>query len=210
MDEYETTEHPSYGMIEIGRWQGGGQVLFGSSIEHHNTIHITILEGAYRRDLSHDWYYSRKPIVEVAMSQTQFAEAITNIGSGTPCTITYRTDKGKMPPVPFESKVKQFNDEFSKDMKGIASKCDDIIKEAEERKLPKAFVSKLQMLKQDLGSNMPFVNQSFTEQMESTVKEAKGEVEAFISHKVHSLGLEALRNELPTINEAKMLEKGEK
>ena len=201
-------EHPSYGMIEIGRWQGTGQFLFGSSIEHHNTISISILEGVYNRDLHHDWYFSRRPIVTVQMSQTQFAEAITNLGTGTPCTIQYRVDKGNIPPVPFESKVKQFNDEFDKDMKGIASKCDAIIQEAEERKLPKSFMSKLKMLKQDLAANVPFMNESFTEQMEHTVKEAKGEIDAFINHKVHSLGLEALRDQLPTISETKLLNKG--
>jgi Skp family chaperone for outer membrane proteins len=203
--DIQTNKHESYGMIQITRGQSSGQHLFGSSIEHHHTINISIMEGEHHRDLNRDWYYGHKAIVEIMLSPTQFADAITSIGSPSPCTIRYRMDKGGMEKPPFESKIRQFNNEFEKDMKEIASKCDALIKEAQERKLPKSIQHQLAMLRQDLASNIPFVNQSFSEQMENTVKEAKGEVEAFISHKVHSLGLEALREQLPTINETKLL-----
>jgi hypothetical protein len=204
--DMQTNEHESYGMIQISRGSGTGQHLFGSSIEHQHTINISIMEGKHQRDLNRDWYFGHKPIVDIVLSPTQFADAITSIGSASPCTIRYRMDKGMMEYPPFESKIKQFNDEFEHDMKKIASKCDALIKEAEDRKLPKTILHQLQMLKQDLASNIPFVNRSFTEQMENTVKEAKGEVEAFISHKVQSMGLQALQSQLPTISETKMLE----
>lgn len=209
MEGFETTKHESFGIIEINRTTGSRDHLFGSSIEHQHTINLRILEGEIQRGLSRDWFHGGKIIVEVAMSQTQFAEAITSIGSsGTPCTIMYRIDKGVMGKSPFESKVRQFNDEFQKDMIEIASKCDALIKEAEDRKLPKSIQHQLKMLKQDLACNVPFVNKQFTEQMEHTVKEAKGEVDAFITSKIHSLGLEAFRNQLPSLDENKLLEKG--
>lgn len=209
MEGFETTKHESFGMIEINRVSGHHQHLFGSSIEHQHTISLKITEGEIQRGLSRDWFYSNRVIVEVVMSQTQFAEAITSIGSsGTPCTIQYRIDKGVMEKSPFESKIRQFNDEFEKDMVKIASRCDDLIKEAEDRKLPKSIQQQLKMLKQDLACSVPFVNKQFTEQMEHTVKEAKGEVDAFITNRIHTLGLEAFRDQLPSFDENKMLERG--
>jgi len=42
-------------------------------------------------------------------------------------------------------------------------------------------------------ANMPFVQTQFNEAMDKTVTEAKAEVEAFVSHKVTSLGLASLK-----------------
>lgn len=92
----EKKQHPSYGMIRICRSQvgGPGTALFGSSIMHNNVIRLSISRGELERERNEDKFYakgSRKDkIVEVEMSYTQFAEAITslNIGEGIPVTIT--------------------------------------------------------------------------------------------------------------------------
>jgi len=56
---------------------------------------------------------------------------------------------------------------------------------------------------QNIKSNIPFVNEQFTEQMDKTITEAKGEIEAFIEHKIRSAGLEAIAasKDFPTIKE---------
>ena len=92
----EKKQHPSYGMIQLSRSSigGTGTALFGSSIMHNDVIRLTISNGFMEREDSQDRYYvktSRKNcIVEVDMSYTQFAEAITslNMGDGVPVTIT--------------------------------------------------------------------------------------------------------------------------
>ena len=52
------------------------------------------------------------------------------------------------------------------------------------------------MLRQEVESHVPFIQNSFNEQMDKTVLEAKGEVEGFVMHKVISAGLEGLQKEL--------------
>lgn len=54
---------------------------------------------------------------------------------------------------------------------------------------------------QEIRSNIPFYEEQFTRQMEATVTEAKGEVEAFVNAKIHSTGLKSLMEQ-----ENKMLE----
>jgi len=60
----------------------------------------------------------------------------------------------------------------------------------------------IKMLRQEIESNVPFIQQSFNEQMDKTVLEAKGEVEGFVMHKVISTGLEGLQKEFKLIGES--------
>lgn len=92
----EKKQHPSYGMIRFARSSigGSGTALFGSSIMHNNVIRLSISKGMMEREGNEDWFLAgtdiNDMIVEVEMSYTQFAEAITslNIGEGIPVTIT--------------------------------------------------------------------------------------------------------------------------
>ena len=60
------------------------------------------------------------------------------------------------------------------------------------------------MIRQDIEANMPFVVDQFNEQMDNTIKEAKGEVEAFVQNKMNSLAVQALKegkdNDIPKLD----------
>jgi len=71
---------------------------------------------------------------------------------------------------------------------------DDIILLAEETKAQKRLIKQIKLLKMNIEKNLPFINEQFTEQMEKTIKEAKGELEAFVSDVVRQYGLEALKH----------------
>ena len=108
------TSHPSYGTLAFSRRTGGATPLFGSSIEHRDTIAMTLYHANVTRGLHEDHVYGNKAIAEVEMSYSQFAEAITsmNMGSGVPVTIRWTEKDGKIPPCDFVSKREQFADEF--------------------------------------------------------------------------------------------------
>ena len=88
----ERVKHPSFANLYIGRSQSSGKVaLFGSSIKHHDIINLRISPAFMDRDLNYDRYYAENlPYIEIAMSQSQFAQAITslNMGAGVPVTLT--------------------------------------------------------------------------------------------------------------------------
>ena len=47
--------HPSYGMLSFHRVTGAATPLFGSSIQHRDTIRLTLKEGEVKRSLNKDW-----------------------------------------------------------------------------------------------------------------------------------------------------------
>lgn len=130
----EKKQYPSYGMIQLSRSSigGTGTALFGSSIMHNDVIRLTISNGFMEREDSQDNYYaktSRKNcIVEVDMSYTQFAEAITslNMGDGVPVTIT-NIGGQPVPKCPYEDKQKMMRKEVEDAADDIARK---LVKEA--------------------------------------------------------------------------------
>lgn len=192
------TSHPSYGTLAFSRRTGGATPLFGSSIEHRDTIAMTLYHADITRGLHQDSIYGGRAITEVEMSYSQFAEAITsmNMGSGVPVTIRWTEKDGKIPPCDFVSKREQFTDEFNEKRKKATEDAQQIIKDVTElfsqkKALTKAdkdvILNKLHHLNMDIGCNMDFIADQFNEQMDKTVMEAKGEIEAFMQNKVNSI-----------------------
>lgn len=74
------TSHPSFGTLRFTKIYGGPTSLFGSSIEHSNTVELEIFHADVTRGLHQDTYFGSKPILRAEMSYSQFAEAITSFG----------------------------------------------------------------------------------------------------------------------------------
>ena len=192
------TSHPSYGTLVFSRRTGGATPLFGSSIEHRDTIAMTLYHANITRGLHYDSIYGDKKIVEVEMSYSQFAEAITsmNIGTGVPVTIRWTERDGSIPDCDFISKREQFADEFKEKRKEATMESQQIIKDVTElfkqkKTLTKAdkqeIIGKLSKLSMEIGCNMDFIADQFNEQMDKTVMEAKGEIESFCQNKINSI-----------------------
>lgn len=198
-------EHPSYGMLKIARTRGGNPNLFGSSIPHDEKIEITISHGYVERDLNNDWYHSKgRRIIEIEMSPSQFAEAITslNMGSGIPCTILYEDGK-KIEACDFTDKRKQFDNEMETKAKELYDVLNKLTADTEEILNNKKSITKgdretiqsgIDSLKQEILFNLPFMLEQFQEQMDKTVVEAKMAIEATIQRKVRELGVQSLED----------------
>jgi len=208
MKDNEIYEHESFAMLGISRGSNSyGKNLFGSSIKHSNTITLRIKPAKLNRHLNRDWFHATGvPYIEVEMSYSQFAEAITamNVGDGVPVTLTYLNGK-EIEDCPQTDKRQEFDKEFENEMLSIGRSLKKLTEQAEslltEKKAPtkadkEAILHGIKILKQEIESNIPFIKRSFTEQMDKTVLEAKGEVEGFVMHKVISSGLEGLQKEL--------------
>jgi len=206
----EKETHESFGMLQFNRISSNqDKYLFGSSIANNHTIQLTISEGAISRDLNTDWYYAGKQYIEVEMSQVQFAEAITslNCGSGVPVTIR-RLDGKEIQECQFTNKRIQFEQEFRKDMKNIEKQMDELVEKTQEILKSKknitvserqTILEEIQALRQHVASNIPYMSATFNEQMDKTVTEAKGEIDAFVMNKVNTLGMQKLE-ELKLLN----------
>lgn len=200
---FESKEtHPSYGMISFHRIRGGNNKLFGSSVPHDEKIMLTLSHAEFSRDLSQEWYFPKGTIVEVEMSYTQFAEAISTMNAGgVPVTITYTEKDGKAGDCDFEVSRKKYEDEFQNLLAEANKETNDLIRDLttmfESGKLNKRereeILSKLHRISTDINENASFVYRQFNQQLDKSSLEAKNEVEAFVQHKVQSLGLKKLQ-----------------
>ncbi len=81
-------DHPAFGMIGACR-RSGHSILYGSDFIHHNTVAIRICTSSLTRSLAHDWPHARKGLIEVELSEAQWATFVSsmNVGDGVQCTI---------------------------------------------------------------------------------------------------------------------------
>lgn len=196
-------EHPSFGMLSFSRTSGGKTNLFGSSIQHRDTIRMRIRQGSLTRGLNEDWYNGTDEIIEVEMSYSQFAECITsmNVGTGTPCTIRWVKGIGPIPEAEFVNRNDQILTEFKENVNTInadAAKIYEEIKTLFETKKSigktdrEQILQKLGTIVHGLPASSEFIMKQFQRQMEHTVTEAKGEIEAFAQNKINSIAQQAL------------------
>lgn len=198
MNESKKDKHPSYGMLQFNRASGAATNLFGSSIRHRDTIRMYLREGSVERTLNSDFYMGNEIIAEIEMSYSQFAEAITsmNMGTGVPVTIRWLRGIGKIENCPFTDKKEQFEKEFKSNLdnatKGIDQLINDINAVFNEKKTltktdKQTIMSKLIEIQRNINSNNDYTYRQFNEQMDKTVLEAKGEIEAFMQNKLNSI-----------------------
>lgn len=200
----ERIKHPSYANLYIGRSQcSGQQALFGSSIKHHDITTLRISPAYMDRDLNYDRYYAENhPYIEINMSQSQFAQAITSLNMGAGVPVTLRQINGEyIEPCPFVDKREQFSNEFREDMNELTKKIKETTKAVEDliqnkRTFTKAdkeqILSTLHSVSQQLSSNYPYMFSMFNEQMDKTVTEAKAEIESHLQARMEDVALKAM------------------
>ena len=194
--------HESYAVIRGSRRNSNGTELFGTSVSHNQTISITICTATHKRDLANDWIHSGKELIEVELSENQFAQFVTsmNAGSGIPCTIRHISGK-RAAPTPFISKQELFQQEFQKQMNNLTIDLRKTIEQTTDILTNKSTITKadrlmilgdVEKLVSKVSVNIPFVRDQFREQLDDMITEAKVEIEAFAENMIRRKGLEAL------------------
>ena len=205
-EERKYDSHPAYGTMMFSHINGGNPNLFGSSVKHDHKIMIRLCHGSAERSMNSDRYIAGGVICEAEMSLTQFAEAISsmNIYPGVPVTITFTEKDGRIAPIKkLVDRRTQYLDEFreknDESVEEIRSLIDDIREAFKKKSLTKKdkedILSRLIQIENATDSHNTFMAKQFNETADGIIKEAKGEVEAFIQHKMNSIALSALAQE---------------
>lgn len=208
---YKTFSHPAYGCVVLTN-HSGMRRLFGSDLIHHNWVCLEFHAADYHRGNSNDGHYARETLLEVYISEAQWARIIASSGSGngTPVTISERRD-GKLVHVPAiaepQSTKKELHGEEMADE--IRGKLEEITKISASIKamvdapgtVSKKDLKKLQwdldILLGNLPLNVKFVYDQFAEATEKLEESCKLEVEAHLNRFIHQTGLEHLRSQAP-------------
>lgn len=211
-DEFER-EHPSYGLVHISRITGGtgAKRLFGSPLAHHyGTIRLSIGSAKWVHGLHHDRYHGSLTgeHVEIEMSAAQFADMITslNMGGGTPCTIRHLAGVQIPNPPDYATEAEHIRDNFEGSIDKYKAKARTYRKKIEDltsklsTKAKEEIRIALDVIEDQLGSNVPFIVKQFQEATSKITSAAKAEVDAFVSHVVRAAGLEAIaEGRLPSL-----------
>lgn len=194
--------HPAFGQIAASRVHGR-TTLYGSDFVHQHFVRVSIGPSELVRGLSKDWHHAKlRGIIEVDMSESQWATFVSsmNVGTGTPCTITTK-DGVQVPGFPLRTQ----DDAFKHEMRGKLSDSVDRLKELREKvstgnssaKARNETLTELAMVIQELQSNLPFVADSFDEHVEKKVEAAKAEVHGYMTGHLQARGIEAIRANMP-------------
>lgn len=189
MNDTKIFTHPSYAVITTSRCSGNRESLFGTSIETNHYVSLQIKPAELHRHLNNDWIHSKNiPIIEVNMTETQWAQVVSSVnnGDGCPCTITYK-DGVRVEAPPKINKVAEFNNEFkdnlqklSKDMQVFITDTVEILQT--KKNLNKsdrdAIIKNMEHFVMNITSGVPFIVKQFSETMEKIVLDAKSQVNA--------------------------------
>jgi hypothetical protein len=195
-DEMKVT-HPAFAQISASHVSGGIH-LYGSDFQHHNYVCLRISRSELNRHLSNDWPFEKQEMIEVAMSESQWAAFVSsmNRGSGVQCTIQH-IDNKMIPQIPEpRSSMKDFRIEGTEAAKQAMRQVSEVIEEIQNSKLSQKqkdeIIRKLETVKSNTRSNLRFVLDQFGEHMEATVNKAKTEIAAYANHLIVKSGLAKL------------------
>jgi hypothetical protein len=189
--------HPAYAQISASHVIGG-KYLYGSDFQHQHYVCVRICFSEMNRHLSNDWPFAGNEIIEVAMSESQWASFVSsmNRGQGIQCTIQHIHHK-QVPQIPEpEHKTEQFRMEGRESAQETLNRIDALTKSIQDSKLSQKqkdeWSRDLSFIRDRTKSNLQFVLQQFAEHMERTVTKAKTEISAYAHHLIVRSGLAKL------------------
>lgn len=214
MEDDRKTSHPAYGVIEISRTSSNHMRLFQSDFNHHHfiTLRISTADAIESYGVA-EHVFPKERIIEVALSEAQFARMITtpNMGCGTPCTLEHvrvpaslqeYADGKQIPPVEKEDIRETHADKIGKICRERLADLDEIQEQLatwrQEKHRPTLseldqLIRRMEAL--HLASNFAYLQQVLEEHMEATIEEGRTEIESHVSMLAQRLGLDAVQRQ---------------
>lgn len=191
--------HPAFGQISVSR-VSGHTVLYGSDFVHRNSVRVRISTSSLSRNFNNDWPHAGNEIIEVEMSEAQWAAFVSsfNIGSGVQCTIRHRDGKG-VPGISLRDEANEFRAEMSDKSKEALAALKATAQAVSEAKMSKKdaerILGSIHNAAQQIGVNADFVQECFDRHMEERLNKAKIEINAYMQNVIREAGLNALTGE---------------
>lgn len=199
-DERGNETHPAFGMIGAARWSSGppGHTLFDSDVQHQHFVVVTVRTAVRKRDLNRDWIHSDDQLVQVAMSEAQWASFVStmNSGDGVPCTLMWTERAGQVPDLPYGPRLAHSLEEVEtaadKTFARIAAaaKALDALPSSAKAAERKEAMRELMLATQNASANVAFAAKSLSEHAENVVARARADIEAMVVSAAQARGLD--------------------
>lgn len=193
-DDYRET-HPAYAMIGASRVSSSpGAPLYGSDFLHQHYVVISIHEAEMARSISNDYSFATKNVIEVALSEAQWATFVSSMNIGNGVQATFQSREGAFVPGidPGVTRRAQFAGEVGDTLNEVLATLDELRVDIEDGKGKKILREKVERALRELGPNLGYVTRQFDEHMERTVEKAKIEVNAHATQILLQTGIDAL------------------
>jgi hypothetical protein len=189
--------HPSFAKVNVSRVSGRAD-LFQSAFTHQHHIALRISRCEQVGD-DYKMLSEKEQLIEVAMSESQFARMITslNMGSGSACTLQYFNGTRVEQPT-YTDQRETHRHMVGEELKSVMDKqqafCDQIDTWQKEKHRPtltelRELLCNLKSFTGNFRGNMEYFAGVFEKHMETVVNEAKTEIEAHMAHTAGVLGL---------------------
>lgn len=200
-------KHPSYAIASFSRITGGDGKFFGTTVNPDHYIVLKIAVGEKEIDWTgkERFYSDHSSIIEVKMTNNQFAELITtmNTGNGTPCTM-YRLQGKGIESAPAQSskvmnvienannKMQEQNEKLVQELNVIRDILENkkAISQADRETIKKALFSVDARIK-DGGE---FYSKKINDIGEIVKQEIRTEIDAMTTATVMGIGLNTIKN----------------
>jgi hypothetical protein len=193
--EGSSFDHPAFGQISASRVSATpGRTLYGSDFVHRAWVTLRISRSSFDRSLSRDWHHELGQLIEIDLSEAQWATFVSslNLGSGVPCTLN-QVGHEQMPGITRRVETEHFLDETREVVASAIRQVEEARTEVDASGLPaskrRSISETLRQVAQHLRSNLPFVTKSFDEHVEKKVEKAKVEINAYMTTRIMSAGL---------------------
>lgn len=194
------TSHPAFAQIRASRISGTTH-LYGSDFNHQYYVRVSISPSQLHRSLSEDnAMASLQTLIEVDMSEAQWAQFVSsmNTGGGTQATLRKLKDED----IPDLPRPKRTDDQFKAEAARACERAFEAVGELEamiaaaklSEKAKAELSNKAHQVTRRLNESLPFVLKQFGEHMETTVEKAKTEINAYVVATAMRTGLAALAN----------------
>lgn len=187
------TNHPSFGMVTVGRVHTNGIKLHASDLSHQEVIELRFYEGE-TQDVGGVVRHRQKrdtPLLSVQFSPAQWASMISSFGmsDGVPCTLLSKRE-GKLTHLPEIAQYETTRQRFDRQIKEAATaemeKLMESVKmlaalsakgKANKGELAAA-LNKLQGVVANMPSNLAYTTELIQESVNNIVSSGRAEIEA--------------------------------
>lgn len=199
LDPLGGERHPAYGSITAHRVSSNpGAVLFDSDVRHNHFVRVTISRATRSRQLGHDWHHPTQELLELDMSEAQWASFLSSMNTtGVPCTLRRVGDDVNVPGVTFSPRLAASMAEVHEAaelafgrIKEALAVVDGLDAKAGVKDRREAMRS-LRAAIQNATPNVDYAGRQLAEHAENVVQRARADIEAMAAQKAQQLALKA-------------------
>lgn len=192
IDQYGADTHPAFGNIRGARVSSNpGAVLYDSDIRHQHSVVLTISRATRQRALNHDWHHPTGELIEVEMSEAQWASFLSSMNTqGVPCTIRRTENDWQVPGLAYAPRMA----ESLAETRAAADRAWSEIRASLDAYVEHKTAGNLRGLQAAVNNataNVAFAGKRLAEHSENVVQRARADIEAMVTTRAAQLGIDA-------------------